>query len=77
MAAQRPKLTARQVFAENLRQRRKAAGFSQDAFAHACGLHRTYIGQVERAEKNISIDSMERIANALKCPLPSLLVMIR
>ena len=50
----------------------EAVGLSE-AFAHACGLHRTYIGQVERAEKNISIESMERVANALKCSLPELL----
>jgi transcriptional regulator with XRE-family HTH domain len=73
MAPRRPRHSARNTFAANLRQRRVAAGLSQEAFAHECGLHRTYIGAVERSEKNISIDSMEKIANALQCSLSALL----
>lgn len=49
-------------------------GLSQEAFADRCGLHRTYIGAVERYEKNVSIDNMELIAAALQCPLSDLLV---
>jgi transcriptional regulator with XRE-family HTH domain len=51
---------------------RLAAGLSQEAFADRCGLHRTYIGAVERGEKNISIDNMERIAAALGSSVSSL-----
>jgi len=58
----------RAVVAANVRRLRKAAGFSQESFADACGLHRTYVGAIERAERNVSIDNIERIAAALKVP---------
>ena len=58
----------RKVFAANVRRLRKDAGLSQEAFADFCGLHRTYIGSIERAERNVSIDNIERIAAALKLP---------
>lgn len=45
--------------------RRLRAPLSQEAFAARVGLHRTYVGAVERGEKNISIDNIERIAKAL------------
>lgn len=64
---------ARQVFAANMHRLRKAAGLSQEALADLCGLHRTYIGSVERSERNISIDNMEAIAVALQCSLCDLL----
>ena len=60
-----PPTKLRKVFAENVRRLRKAAGLSQEAFADACGLHRTYIGSIERAERNVSLDNIERIAGAL------------
>ncbi len=55
-----------QVFADNIRKCRAELNISQEKLAEYCGLHRTYIGQVERCEKNISMDSMEKIAEALK-----------
>ncbi len=55
-----------QVFADNIRKCRAELNISQEKLAEYCGLHRTYIGQVERCEKNISMDSMEKIAAALK-----------
>jgi transcriptional regulator with XRE-family HTH domain len=55
----------RRAIARNVRQLRKSQGFSQESFADLCGLHRTYIGSVERAEVNVSIDNIERIADAL------------
>lgn len=64
---------ARIVFAENMRKLRRAAGLSQEALADKAGLHRNYVGSVERGERNISIDNMEAIAFALGCTVPDLL----
>lgn len=58
----------RRVLAANVRRLRKAEGFSQEGFADACGLHRTYVGAIERAERNVSIDNIERMARALAIP---------
>ncbi|MBK8724459.1 MAG: helix-turn-helix transcriptional regulator [Holophagaceae bacterium] len=58
--------SARFTFAANMKRFRKALGLSQERLADVCGLHRTYIGSVERGERNISIDNMEVIAVALK-----------
>ena len=55
----------RKSFAANLRRERLALGLSQKALAHMAGLDRTYVGSVERAERNISIDNIERLARAL------------
>lgn len=49
-----------------IREARKALGVSQEDFAEMCDLHRTYIGQVERGEKNISFLNILRIAKALR-----------
>ena len=67
------KRNARQRFAHNLRKLRIARGLSQEALASRAGLHRTYVGSVERGERNISIDNMERLAHALNCSLLELL----
>lgn len=56
------------VFAENVRRLRKARGLSQEELAEAAGVHRTYIGMLERAEKNVTIYNIERIAIALDVP---------
>lgn len=68
-----PTLKARQRFASNVREQRLAQGLSQEDLADLCGLHRTYIGSVERGERNISIDNMERIALALEVKLELLI----
>ena len=63
MARSKP---ARIVFATNLRFARKQLGLSQEQLAELANLHRTYIGSVERGERNISIDNIEALARALK-----------
>jgi transcriptional regulator with XRE-family HTH domain len=71
---QKPKATnARKLFARNLRHRRLQLGISQEDLAELAGLHRTYVSSVERGERNISIDNIERIATALKLEPASLL----
>jgi len=65
--------TARERFARNLRFVRKKREISQEELAAQAGLHRTYIGSVERAERNISVDSMERLATALSVDIADLL----
>ena len=51
---------------------RTTEGYSQEGFADAVGLHRTYIGQVERGEVNISLENLERIGRGLDCSLSEL-----
>ena len=53
------------VFAENIKNSRKAQNLSQEALADKAGLHRTYIGAVERGERNITLINANRIAEAL------------
>ena len=65
--------TARAIFSRNMKRVRLDAGLSQESLAEECGLHRTYIGSVERCERNISIDNMELIAQALNCRIVDLL----
>lgn len=52
-------------FGARLRLAREELQLSQELLAEKAGLHRTYIGQVERGERNISVDSMERLAEAV------------
>jgi transcriptional regulator with XRE-family HTH domain len=61
------------VFADNLRAARTALGLSQEELAAIVGLHRTYVGSVERGERNVSIDNMEALARGVKEDLPTLL----
>lgn len=64
---------ARQVLAGNIRVLRKDRGLSQEALADRAGLHRTFVGSVERAERNISIDNIEKLAAALDVAVQQLL----
>ena len=67
------KLAARETFAAHLRRARLAKGLSKEGLAELANLHRTYVGSVERAERNVSIDNMARLAKALGNPLADML----
>jgi len=56
----------RTVLADNLRRFRANLGLSQEALADEAQLHRTFVGAVERRERNISLDNIEKLATALK-----------
>jgi transcriptional regulator with XRE-family HTH domain len=60
-------------FGQRVRELRTAQGYSQEGFAHACGLDRTYVGGVERGERNIAIRNIEQIAIALGLRLDQLM----
>ena len=54
------------VFSSNLKKYRTNLGISQEAFAEKAGLHRTYISAVERGKRSISLDNVQKIADALE-----------
>ena len=61
------------AFGRKVRQARLALGWSQEELAHASGLHRTYIGAIERGERNVSIQNITRLARALNTSASQLL----
>jgi transcriptional regulator with XRE-family HTH domain len=62
-----------EVFGENVQKHRKEQKVSQEKLAELAGVHRTYIGMIERAEKNITLRNIEKIAKALKVEIKDLL----
>lgn len=56
----------RKIFGDTVRQLRIKAGWSQEDLAAACDLHRTYVGGVERGERNVSLVNIVELARALK-----------
>ena len=61
------------IFGENVRYYRKVKGYSQEELSFRSNLHRTYIGMIERAEKNITLVNIEKIAKALNVEIKELL----
>ncbi len=59
-------------FGKAIRQRRHKLGVSQEEFADLCGLDRTYIGGIERGERNVALVNIEKIAKGLKLSLSEL-----
>ena len=59
-------------FGQNVQRLRKELGLSQAQLAERAGVHRTYIGMIERAEKNITLCNIERIADALNVSIKEL-----
>lgn len=64
----------RLIFAQNVRKIRRMKEISQEELAFAAQISRVYIGEVERGSRNVTIDIMGRIANALDMPLERLLL---
>ena len=62
-----------QRFGERVRELRTAVEYSQEAFAEACGLDRTYMGGIERGERNLGLCNIERIAEALDITIAELM----
>ena len=71
MGRARP-ISLRTTLAANVKRLRAERRLSQEELAHRAGLHRTFIGFVERAETNISIDNIEKIAGALEAAVVDL-----
>jgi transcriptional regulator with XRE-family HTH domain len=68
----RRELQLQEHFGERVRELRKEKGLSQEALALACNLDRTYIGGVERGERNISLLNIHKVAAALGVPVKEL-----
>lgn len=66
MAVKPQKSRLMAVFAANVRAHRTRLGLSQEELAERAGVHRTYVGMIERCEKNVTIYNIERIAEALR-----------
>ena len=64
----------RKGFGERLRELRRAFGVSQEELALICGLDRSYVGQVERGERNIALENIHRIARGFGIPPSELLL---
>ena len=67
-----PNTTLRRKFGMRVRQLRETLGYSQEELGFKAGIHRTYIGSVERGEQNVSLDNIGRIAKHLKVSLDGL-----
>lgn len=65
--------TTLEKFGEKVREERRKLGLSQEELASRAGVHRTYIGMIERAEKNITLENIEKVAKALKINISDLL----
>ena len=63
----------RDVLSENIRAYRQKNGVSQDEFAAQCGVHRTYVGSVERCERNVTLATLELFSKTMGCSVPELL----
>jgi transcriptional regulator with XRE-family HTH domain len=73
LAVRKPTSQLRRILANNIRAHRARLDISQEQLADACGLHRTYIGSVERCERNVTLSTLEVLAAALDVSVPELL----
>lgn len=65
------------TFGKAVRKLRSDRGISQEEFAELCGLHRTYISDVELGKRNVSLENIGRIAEALNMPLSELFAEVK
>lgn len=65
MMPRTPSISLRATLADNIRSFRKSHGLSQEQLADMCELHRTYIGSIEREERNVTLSTLEVLADAL------------
>jgi transcriptional regulator with XRE-family HTH domain len=69
----KPGIEIRKTLAENVRALRSRLDISQEELADRCNLHRTYVGAIERAERNVTLSTLEVFSEALGVPVPDLL----
>lgn len=69
----RPESELLNILAENVRSFRRERGISQETLGDMCSLHRTYVGSVERRERNVTLASLALLADALGVSVPELL----
>lgn len=69
----KPSVSLTAELATNLRDFRTERSLSQEDFADLCGLHRTYVGSVERGERNVTLSTLEVFASVMGVSVPSLL----
>lgn len=72
-ALRKPSSPLTATLAANLRAFREANDLSQEEFADMCGLHRTYVGSVERGERNVTLSTLEVFASVIGVSVPQLL----
>jgi transcriptional regulator with XRE-family HTH domain len=72
-ALRKPSSPLTAILAVNLRAFREAKGISQEQFADMCGLHRTYVGSVERGERNVTLSTLEVFASVIGVSVSHLL----
>ncbi len=66
------KFDVKKEFGVAIRSRRKQLGFSQEVLAERAGLHRTYVSDVERGSRNVSLENIKRLADALEVSVATL-----
>ena len=72
-ALRKPSPSLTDILAANIRAFREDKGLSQEEFADICGLHRTYVGSVERGERNVTLSTLEVFASVMGVSVPQLL----
>ena len=70
----KPGIEIRKTLAENVRALRSRLDISQEELADRCDLHRTYVGAIERAERNVTLSTLEVFSKALGVSVPNLLI---